>query len=284
MIAPKPPSLDKNLNISVVSYDSTVSLLLNTLKSVTRAILKLRELDPDFLVTLILVDNCDSSRLRLAYFSSLRTDLIAANCELLLLQGHGNIGYGGGHNLAFNSRPSRYHLFMNPDVEISSNCLMSGLEYLESNSDVGIASPYTVDAEGAKQFLCKRYPTLLDFALRGYSPKYIQRIFSKRLSHYEMRELSELESTKGIPIVSGCFMLCRSEVIRQVSGFDSAYFLYFEDFDLSLRVGELASIAYLPMMRIQHSGGYAARKGFNHFKFFVRSAWRFFKIHKWRWL
>ena len=62
MIAAKPPSPDKSLNISIVSYDSTVLLLLNTSKSVTQAVLKLRELDPDFLVTLILVDNYESNR------------------------------------------------------------------------------------------------------------------------------------------------------------------------------------------------------------------------------
>jgi len=283
MIAAKPHSPNKSLNISIVSYDSTVSLLLNTLKSVTQAVQKLRELDPDFLVTLIIVDNYELNRLTLDLFSSLRKDLLEANCELLLIQGHGNIGYGSGQNLAVYSRPSHYHLFMNPDVEIAPNSLIAGVTYLESNRDVAIVSPNATNAEGKKQFLCKRYPTLLDLALRGFSPRWIQGMFTERLSHYEMRELNESSATKGIPIVSGCFMLCRGEAIRKVSGFDVAFFLYFEDFDLSLRVSEWATIAYLPSMRIQHTGGHAARKGFNHIGYFIRSALRFFKIYKWRW-
>ncbi len=282
-MAANSPSHNKTLNISIVSYDSSVSLLLETLKSVTQAVRKLKELDADFVVTMTLIDNCDSNRLRLDYFSSLRAEFVEANCELILIQGHGNIGYGGGQNLAVYSRPSRYHLFMNPDVEISPNSLVAGLTYLESNRDVAILSPNATDVGGQKQFLCKRYPALFDLALRGFTPNWIQCIFTKRLSHYEMRELNESAATKGIPIVSGCFMLCRGEVIRKVSGFDIAYFLYFEDFDLSLRVGEQASIAYLPSMRIQHGGGHAARKGFNHVRYFIRSAWRFFKMYKWRW-
>ena len=283
MIATKSPSLDKSLDISIVSYDSRASLLLNTLKSVTQAVLKLRELDSDFLVTLILVDNFESNRLKLESFNSLRADLVEANCELLLIQGHGNIGYGSGQNLAAYSRPSTFHLFMNPDVEIAPTSLITGLTYLESNPDVAIVSPSATDAKGRKQFLCKQYPAVLDLALRGFTPRWAQRLFTKRLSHYEMRGLNESIATKGIPIVSGCFMLCRGDVFRKVSGFNGDFFLYFEDFDLSIRVGEWASIAYLPKMRIKHLGGQASRKGLWHILTFIRSGFRFFSTHGWRW-
>jgi GT2 family glycosyltransferase len=32
-------------------------------------------------------------------------------------------------------------------------------------------------------------------------------------------------------------MLCRTSALQQVKGFDADFFLYFEDFDLSLRLG-----------------------------------------------
>ena len=98
-----------------------------------------------------------------------------------------------------------------------------------------------------------------------------------------MRELSESQPSKNIPIISGCFMLCRSDAIARVSGFDPGYFLYFEDFDLSLRVGDSAALAYVPAMRIKHGGGGSARKGLKHINMFVRSAGRFFSKHGWRW-
>lgn len=65
---------------------------------------------------------------------------------------------------------------------------------------------------------------MLDLALRGFTPIWAQRLFTKRLSHYEMRELNESIATKGIPIVSGCFMLCKGDVFRKVSGFDGDFF------------------------------------------------------------
>jgi GT2 family glycosyltransferase len=59
--------------------------------------------------------------------------------------------------------------------------------------------------------------------------------------------------------------------------------MYFEDFDLSLRLAKEAGIAYEPAARIVHHGGGAARKGLRHVLWFVASAFRFFSRHGWRW-
>ena len=77
-------------------------------------------------------------------------------------------------------------------------------------------------------------------------------------------------------------MLCRTELLQKVQGFDENYFLYFEDFDLSLRIGKIADIVYLPSMRIVHAGGHAARKGIRHLLMFVKSAWYFYNTYGWR--
>jgi len=58
--------------------------------------------------------------------------------------------------------------------------------------------------------------------------------------------------------------------------------MYFEDYDLSLRIGREAGVAYVPEARIVHHGGDAARKGWRHVGWFVRSAWRFFSRHGWK--
>jgi hypothetical protein len=67
-----------------------------------------------------------------------------------------------------------------------------------------------------------------------------------------------------------------------VGGFSARYFLYFEDFDLSLRFHRLADIAYVPSVRITHGGGNAARKGGAHQRLFIRSALTFFRTHGWK--
>jgi GT2 family glycosyltransferase len=86
------------------------------------------------------------------------------------------------------------------------------------------------------------------------------------------------------PIVSGCFMLFRTSVLKKLAGFDARYFLYFEDYDLSLRTHEVARVAYAPAVRVLHHGGGAARKGSAHIRMFVASAYKFFSRFGWKWL
>ena len=65
-----------------------------------------------------------------------------------------------------------------------------------------------------------------------------------------------------------------------MNGFDPGYFLYFEDFDLTLRLSKVTTVAYCPLVAIVHHGGGAASKGWRHVVLFVKSARRFFGAHR----
>jgi GT2 family glycosyltransferase len=197
--------------------------------------------------------------------------------------GHGNVGYGAGHNLAIETSQLQYHLVLNPDVLLAEDSLAAALQFMIAHPEAGLLAPAVVNGEGNRQYLCKRYPTVLDLFLRGFAPSFLRRLFQKRLDHYEMRDLIGNEVVWDVPIISGCFMLFRRSVLRQIGGFSSAYFLYFEDFDISLRTAQVARIAYVPTVRITHFGGQAARKGWRHITMFSRSVMIFFKQHGWKW-
>lgn len=96
--------------------------------------------------------------------------------------------------------------------------------------------------------------------------------------------INEFDVVWDPPIVSGCFMLFRTEPLKALKGFDPRYFLYFEDYDLSLRTAKLARIAYVPAVRVIHHGGGASRKGMAHVRMFVASAFKFYNRFGWKWL
>jgi hypothetical protein len=77
-------------------------------------------------------------------------------------------------------------------------------------------------------------------------------------------------------------MVMRTAALRRVRGFDPAFFMYFEDYDLSVRLASEGTVAYEPAVRIVHHGGEAARKGGRHVLWFIASARRFFSRHGWR--
>ena len=235
-------------------------------------------------IPVYLIDNSEPSELLLADFEDYQRRAGQLGVELRLIHGHGNIGYGAAHNLIINNLDTGFHLMLNPDVVLNKQFLAAGINYLIEHDDVAVAVPMASHENGERQFLCKRYPSVLTLFVRGFLPGNLHKLFTNRLASYEMRDLHDDQTNKDIPIGSGCCMLSRSSVLAAVHGFDERYFLYFEDFDLSLRIRQQGRIAYLPTMKIIHGGGYAARKGFSHVRMFVRSAILFFSIHGWRWL
>jgi len=271
-----------NLSVSIVCFNSSEIELQALVLSLTAAVQKLKNFHKVARLPVFLIDNSPSPKLTLNIFESFADRLDAPEMDLRLIQGQGNVGYGTAHNLILKKIESKYHLILNPDVQLDEDCLTEGVAYLDANESVVMASPFAQYESGEKQFLCKRYPSVLTFLVRGFLPKSLRGLFSQRLERYEMHQLSEHEPTSDIPIVSGCFMLCRSDALKRVGGFDEAYFLYFEDFDLSMRMGKIGSLAYVPTMRIQHAGGHAARKGLSHLRMFTRSGYRFFTTHGWR--
>jgi len=273
------PCPDAVLTVSVVSHGDDVGMLPRTLESLARAAEFSGPVRQG--IRLVLVDNGPEDAARSAALAAVVRRWPGA---VAVISGQGNVGYGRGHNLAIQRGDSTYHLVLNPDVEIAPNALAQAVAFLEEHPACGLLAPAVRDGHGELQYLCKRRPTVLDLLLRGFAPGRVRERFRARLDRYEMRDLiNDRDIVWDPPIVSGCFMLFRAEVLKALGGFDPRYFLYFEDFDLSLRTARLARVAYVPAVRIVHHGGGAARKGFAHVRMFVASAAKFFSRHGWRW-
>ncbi|WJF89581.1 glycosyltransferase family 2 protein [Paraburkholderia bonniea] len=273
------PDID-SLSVSVVVYRPDLALLAATLQSLAAACRCWQALKPDASVELCLVDNGGLTGAD-ELLGALRQQGIACR----VMTGHGNVGYGRGHNLALEGTQTRFHLVLNPDVVLDPDGLSEALRFFAQHPEAGLLSPRVVDEHGQLQYLCRRYPALFDLLVRGFLPARWRACFARRLARYEMREvINERDIVWDPAIVSGCFMLFRTNVLQALGGFDPRYFLYFEDYDLSLRAHDQARVAYVPAVRVLHHGGGAARKGLAHIRRFAASAFRFFNRFGWKWL
>ncbi|WP_310313376.1 glycosyltransferase family 2 protein [Paraburkholderia terricola] len=275
-----PRSTIEGLSVSVVVYRPDMAKLQSTLASLGAACDALIARRPGFPIALHLIDNGG-----LPDVSATLEALRAHGVVCTIVAGHGNVGYGRGHNLAIERTSSRYHLVLNPDIELEHDALDHALDFFEAHPEAGLITPWIGDEQGDQQFLCRRYPTLLDLFARGFLPAQLRRLFRRRLALYEMRDrINAHDVVWDPPIVSGCFMLFRTSVLKELKGFDARYFLYFEDYDLSLRAHDVTRVVYTPAVRVLHHGGGAARKGSAHIQMFAASAYKFFRRFGWKWL
>lgn len=274
---------DNGLSVSVVTYAPDFAILEQTLSSLGKALSEASTGDAVSRIVVLIVDNGPGEewepRLRAAARRALQ---LPAAGTVKVISGHGNVGYGKGHNLALADSGEHYHLVLNPDVILDSRAIIEAVHFMEEHDDVGLVAPSVCGPDGKTQYLCKRYPAVLDLLLRGFAP-FLERSFRARLERYEMRNETLGAPHLDVPIASGSFMFLRRPVLDRLGGFSSDFFMYFEDFDLSVRLSRISRIAYVPAVKITHLGGNAAKKGWKHIRMFVRSGITFYARHGWKW-
>jgi len=278
--------LPSSLQISIVTHRPELKLLERCLRKLALAIAAGQEAGVMRTVHLALIDNSEDRAVGDSVTKLGKTRFQDTGVHVTYLHGHANIGYGAAHNLVLHGTGSDYHLVLNPDVELDADALVNGVRWLDAHPEVGALAPSVSRPDGGREYLCKRYPAVFDLFLRGFAPVFVKRMFRRRLARYELRDKIGIDPPRdvvGIPALSGAFMLVRRDAIDRTGGFDPRFFLYFEDFDWSVRLNKITRTAYVPSVHVVHHGGHAARKGFAHVRWFVKSGRRFYGKHGWRW-
>lgn len=276
------PTTAVHLSVSIVLFNSSLEYLQRTLQSLFLSCSKAEVAGYLDTVSLDIIDNsCDA-----AYSTQVKSLLEnTPSAETFNINYHGmpeNVGFGAGNNYPINNLTSKFHLVLNPDVEIAESAISVAVNHLQVDEGIVLLCPQVSSKDGSQEFLCKRFPTVLVLLLRAFAPSFVRGLFQARLDNYEMRDVCAGASSVDIDLASGCFMMIRTQGFTEIGGFNENYFLYFEDFDLSLRLRNIGRTVFDPAVEIVHHGGYASSKGFRHVAMFMRSGIRFFNIHGWR--
>jgi GT2 family glycosyltransferase len=192
-----------------------------------------------------------------------------------------NVGFGEGHNLAFRwaiLSGAKYHVVINPDISFDPKVILELFDLFENEDSFGLAMPKILYPDHRIQYLPKLLPSPFRLLLRKIP--FPEKIFALLNNNYEFRFIDS-EQAYNVPIVSGCFSFFRIEALQKVGGYDNRFFMYFEDFDLSRRIGKYYETIYYPRVFVFHDYERGANKNFNLFKVFLASAIKYF--NKWGW-
>lgn len=200
------------------------------------------------------------------------------NRKTVYLSGHGNIGYGAGHNLAIfhPMNKSDFHIICNPDIRIPQDTLEKVILFSEQSS-AALFMPKILYPDGRPQELCKLLPTPLDLFAR----RFLRKLASTREDNYLLR-MADFSKPFFAPYLSGCFMFIKTQALREIGGFDERYFMYLEDTDLSRRLARKYGAYYYPGCLVYHEFQKGSYKSFKLLKAHITSAIQYF--NKWGWL
>ena len=275
-----------SLQVSIVTFRPDWHLLERCLRKLALSIGAARESGVLRTVHVALVDNSADRTIAAKVVELGRARFADSGVQVSYVHGHANIGYGAAHNLALHGSGADYHLVLNPDVELAADALLNAVRWMNAHPDVGAIAPQVKRRDGTRDYLVKRKPAVLDLALRGFMPRVGRLLFRHRLDRYEMRDVIDADPERDVVDVaamSGACMLLRRRAVDQTGGFDPRFFLYFEDYDWTVRLNKVTRTAYVPSFEVVHHGGGASRKGMRHVGHFVKGGWRYYRKHGWKW-
>ena len=186
-----------------------------------------------------------------------------------------NLGFGGGHNKVLPLLDSRFHAIVNPDILLCMDAFDVLMRFMEDEK-IGMSVPRIVDEQGKLLSVYRRELTVWDMFLRMF----LKGVFQKRQAYHTMQDM-DYDRPFEVPFAQGSFLVVRTELFRQLGGFDERFFLYMEDADLCRRVNQVSKLWYCPDATVIHKWERGSHKNKKLFRIHVKSMISYF--YKWGW-
>ncbi|MCP9290862.1 glycosyltransferase [Gracilimonas sediminicola] len=253
-----------HISVVIVNYKvkEYIANLLNSLKKAQH----------DFALEIFVVDN-DSGDDSVSYLKQRYPEVnYIANEE--------NVGFGKANNQAIRQANGEFTLIINPDTLVSEDTLDVLVNHMNENPECGAAGCKILNPDGTFAPESRRsIPTIWSASCKVFG---LNTLFpeSKLFSQYYLSWMGEDEAGE-IPVLSGSFMFWRTDLLKELDGFDERFFMYGEDIDLCYRVQKTDyRIDYVPDTSIIHYKGESTKKGdLRYIRIFNKALYQFFDKH-----
>jgi GT2 family glycosyltransferase len=164
--------------------------------------------------------------------------------QVQVIEAGENLGYVGGNNLGLEyacTRNAAYALLLNNDTEVSADFLSKLVELGEADFKIGVVGPTIYYAE----------PDDMIWSAGG---KLDWRSGLTLLDGMDQIDRGQYgEDPRPVDFVTGCALLVKIPVVKEVGKLDSRFFAYFEENEWCLRVTQAGyKIYHLPTAKIWH--------------------------------
>lgn len=180
--------------------------------------------------------------------------MAALEPRMVLMQGHGNVGFARGCNMGAARAAGGWLLFLNPDALLRPGAVRAMVEARCARPERPVVvGGRILNLDGSEQTGGRRGEVTPVTTLLTLS----RLTKFKRFSRFEIHREHEPAPAEPVelPTVSGACFLMSAADYASVGGFDTGYFLHVEDVDLCWRVRQRGGVVlHHPRAEVIHYG------------------------------
>lgn len=163
-------------------------------------------------------------------------------------------GFGANHNAAFERFESDVFFIVNPDIILNEYLDLDLIVEKLIRDRIDISSPQIVGVSGAIEDYKRANLTFTNLLKRKF--------FKNNIEKFDW--------------FAGMFLIVNSTSFRMLQGFDTDFFMYVEDCDLSMRARRAEmKIGDIEGFSVVHDARRASTKSFKHFRWHIASLLRY---------
>jgi len=190
-----------------------------------------------------------------------------------------NLGFAKGNNAGIRETRGEYVLILNPDTVIHDGSLDRWIEFADKHSEVGAFGCRVQNPDGTYQRSARPFPTISRHLVAASGLGFLGCLKYPVLSDEYVGWVGDTE--RKVDWQSGCCVLLRGKLLKELGGFDERFFYQFEEVDLCRRVWDAGyQVRFTPSASITHLGGQSVRRFPIRFAIEVcRNGYRYFYKH-----
>ncbi|BDD11056.1 glycosyl transferase [Fulvitalea axinellae] len=175
--------------------------------------------------------------------------------DVRLIVNEENGGFAKGYNDGLKHVEAEYYMLLNSDVEVTPGWLDPIVRLLDSDHEVAAVQP---------KILSHAEPEKLEYAgaAGGYIDSLAYPFCRGRLFDHTEKDSETYADTRPVFWATGAALMVRSDVFRQLGGFDEDFFAHMEEVDLCWRIHRMGrKVYYCGESSVYHVGGGTLAQG-----------------------
>lgn len=173
-------------------------------------------------------------------------ELLSKIKKIKIVENHTNLGFAKANNIGLKSATSDYIVFMNSDIRLLDDSLISLVEYFKSNPNIGLIGPKFLNPDLSPQ--ASVFPP--QTCINAFKEFWLGQ--KDAYSKY----IPSTDSPTKVSYISGGCVVINNKFFKKIGKWNEKYFFYYEDMDLCREVSKAGKdIIYYPKCQIIHEHG-----------------------------